>query len=1377
MSADGKDLAIARYLRDLGLASSSQIDAAIREQARLAAGGESISLAESLVRMGVLTAAQRETVEQKASAREGVQQLGPYKLLKKLGEGGMGAVYLSEEADGRRVALKILPKRHNSNVEFLKRFKREAEAAIALRHPNIVAAYSVGEELGFHFYVMEYAEGEPLDRLLRREGMLPVPQAINIVLQAARALAHAHARGIIHRDIKPANLILTKSGAVKLLDLGLSKNIEEAERSFKTLSGAVLGTPHYIAPEQAKGEKNVDGRADLYSLGATLYHLLAGRPPFDGESILSILNQHVTAQLPDPRDERDDIPDGVVHVLRRLMAKEPKDRYEDADALLQDLDEITAGRAPKSDVIDPGRTTIAVLRRRTSKSKPGTVRRVSVSLRRRAGPSPLLWVAGGAALFLVVAVAVAFSGRKAPPPAKAVEARAPEAAPEKPPSPPEKPAAPAETPAFVKADPWEKAVDLLSPVDPARTTLRGTWTREGSGLRSGDRELQQLELPYRPPEEYDLRVEFTPRGPVPDVNVIVTRRGRPFQWVLGGWGNRAIGFSEPGSSPTTGDGLLLRSPCLEPGRRVSTVVRVRRHGVTGFLDERELVRREDRLDALGLVHSVRVRDGSLLGLLSFGCATEFHAVKLLPILGEGRAVEPPPAPVGEQAEFLAATRVLPPDEQLRRVVDRLRELNRGYDGRHTPRVEGGQVTEFTVTSGGLAVAWPLRAFDQLRLLDLREARDFSRLADLAGLAPAALLLSRTKVAELDVLRSMPVERLLLNETPVADLSPLRGGRIRALHLAQTAVRDLEPLAGLPLEELSIGGSQVRDLAPLRGLPLRALRAGGGPFNDLGPLATLRHLEELDIADALLAPEATKRLLRSLPALRLVNGKPAEEVLGKPPEAPAAERPDVPARWAAALDLLALVDPAKDAVAGAWSRTPEGLGCGREGYARIRIPFRPPEEYDVRMEFTRRETRCGATIIVPRGERAFTWEMGPDSNQNYGIGSIDGRPPGNNATTVPARQALRDGVRHVTILQVRRDRVSAWLDGRRLVDYPTDYANLTLNPDWRVPGSFGVGSCDTPAVFHRIDLLEVSGRGTPLDHAARRLLLNGRDLEGWKVSGKAEVREGAAWLSAKAQMARDVAADLSLSGEILFEKSAQIRLHGTTTLALGAEGVVQFSDRLKKAKSAPGALPAGAWQGFRLRLAGEAVELLVGGKSVLSAKRGAAKPGPLVFAAESGALALRSLRLDEADDGRPWRAIMSGGGLEWLVDEGQGYWALRSGALERVPTARISAAQTTEKFGDGELRIRFEGRDLEYLFFSLRQSEAGLHELVADRRTLLALGDGVHEVIVRMAGPKVEAEIDGKKAALRVKGRPEPTGHLQFNAVGGVFRVLSIEHRP
>ncbi len=389
MAGPLSDEIFARTLNQMGIATLDQIEAATRVQKESSNTGASPSLADVLVQQGIITQPIRENVEKKAQValQGGIKQLGAYKILKKIGEGGMGAVYLADDtAVGRKVALKILPKKYASDQTFLSRFRREAKATGKLNHVNIVTAYTTGEDMGVHYYAMEFCEGEPLDTKLQREKALTWDKAIEVTMQVARGLKHAHEHGLIHRDIKPANILLTKDGVAKILDLGLSKNIGDSEQSFATQTGVAMGTPHYISPEQARGDKGIDGRTDIYSLGATLYHLVTGQTPFQGSTAAMIMMQHLTAQLPNPQDIHDDIPDGIVLVIQKMMAKEPVDRYRNCDELLRDLELVIDGKMPSTHGLDEGKSSVA-MRQKIAPPRRNALRGTHPVQQRKAAPN------------------------------------------------------------------------------------------------------------------------------------------------------------------------------------------------------------------------------------------------------------------------------------------------------------------------------------------------------------------------------------------------------------------------------------------------------------------------------------------------------------------------------------------------------------------------------------------------------------------------------------------------------------------------------------------------------------------------------------------------------------------------------------------------------------------------------------------------------------------------------------------------------------------------------------------------------------------------------------------------------------------------------
>jgi putative intracellular protease/amidase/predicted Ser/Thr protein kinase len=267
-----------------------------------------------------------------------------YRILERIGRGGMGVVYKAEHRLMQRlVALKVINAKYTANPRAVERFRQEVRAAAALAHPHIVIAYDAEQAGKLHFLVMEYVDGVSLAAWVERKGRLPIVQACQFIRQAAQGLQHAHERGMVHRDIKPQNLMLTRKGQVKILDFGLARMARESAEGdnqramLLTSVGAVMGTPDYMAPEQANDARSADARSDIYSLGCTLYFLLAGRAPFQAGSFTKMLERGVKRLATPLESLRDDVPADLVAVLARMMAAAPAARYQTAAELAQAL--------------------------------------------------------------------------------------------------------------------------------------------------------------------------------------------------------------------------------------------------------------------------------------------------------------------------------------------------------------------------------------------------------------------------------------------------------------------------------------------------------------------------------------------------------------------------------------------------------------------------------------------------------------------------------------------------------------------------------------------------------------------------------------------------------------------------------------------------------------------------------------------------------------------------------------------------------------------------------------------------------------------------------------------------------------------------------
>ncbi|HUV41873.1 MAG TPA: serine/threonine-protein kinase [Sedimentisphaerales bacterium] len=306
-----------------------------------------VTLRDLMISLGYLTETQAERLRVSfKETKAAVHQIPGYRILGKLGAGAMAIVYKAEQLSlDRTVAIKVLPKRFSENPDYVQRFYKEGQAAGKLNHNNIVQAIDVGEAGGYHYFVMEYVEGKTLHDDLAAGKVFSEVEALDIVIQVAHALAHAHACGLIHRDVKPKNIIINTAGVVKLADMGLARETTDIETA-RTEAGQAYGTPYYIAPEQIRGRIDIDGRADIYGLGATFYHLVTGRVPFMADDPAEVMRRHLKEQLIPPDHINTSLSGGVSEVIEVMMAKRREERYNNVEELLVDLEALAQGQPP-----------------------------------------------------------------------------------------------------------------------------------------------------------------------------------------------------------------------------------------------------------------------------------------------------------------------------------------------------------------------------------------------------------------------------------------------------------------------------------------------------------------------------------------------------------------------------------------------------------------------------------------------------------------------------------------------------------------------------------------------------------------------------------------------------------------------------------------------------------------------------------------------------------------------------------------------------------------------------------------------------------------------------------------------------------------------
>ena len=312
----------------------------LNERRKDSSSGDGLSFEDVAIEKGYMTSQQASAVAlaYQRLVKDAEKQkwaIPGYEIFGKVGEGGLGVVLKARQISMNRiVALKVLHKRWLNDEEFKQRFLVEARLVGKLSHQNLIKVFDVGKQDWKYYFSMEFVEGETLEELIEREGPLDTLRAVDYTLQILRAIKYLSRYEIVHCDIKPSNILLTKDGCAKLGDFGFVKsNLEIAE----TEEGSVLGTPDYISPEQAMGEKNIDFRADIYSLGVTLYHMVAKKPPYDG-SVSSVMRKHIKGDLPNPKQHNPNVSDALVRIIERMCAKKPEDRYQTCDELFEQLE-------------------------------------------------------------------------------------------------------------------------------------------------------------------------------------------------------------------------------------------------------------------------------------------------------------------------------------------------------------------------------------------------------------------------------------------------------------------------------------------------------------------------------------------------------------------------------------------------------------------------------------------------------------------------------------------------------------------------------------------------------------------------------------------------------------------------------------------------------------------------------------------------------------------------------------------------------------------------------------------------------------------------------------------------------------------------------
>ncbi|MBM4155696.1 MAG: hypothetical protein FJ221_11815 [Lentisphaerae bacterium] len=780
-------------------------------------------------------------------------KLGGFTIESMLGRGGMGEVYLARQVSmDRQVALKVLPAHLTADPERVKRFLAEVRNSARLDHPNIVSAHEAGDDAGTYYLAMTFVRGESLERRLKREGPLPEAQALGIVRKVACALAYAWAQHrMLHRDIKPANVMVDASGEPRLLDMGLSKCLDD--QASLTMSSAVMGTPNYMSPEQAEGKADLDFRTDLYSLGAMLYHMLTGELPFAGSSLMETLRKQVSEKLPDPRTRNAGISEAAVAVLERMLAKKKEKRHESWEALIAEIDRVLAGRKPEAKPLDAGDSMMLIAR-------DGRTLPMAPASPHRQGGKLVVHVKGGRAVGQEDAASPA-------PAVKTPAAETPKLAQSPKIQTKKKPAALLAAAAVVAiAIPalWfalrDRPTPLASPPStphpppslPAPRPSSDTFTREIAALSPGDQVIRVAKKLKELNPGYDGRIGYKSESAMLKIADPAATNLVPLQALP--WLKELVCDPAALAAPSTADALrplpalatINGVPAAEVWKKLATA------GPSSAVDE------------------AFVRE-----------------VAALPREEQVRRVAAKLKELNPQFDGQVTSSDL--DDQSRAGIQ--------------------------FSGSGVSTIAPVRALAWLASLHIKSTKKPSELTDLSplrGLKLRGLILSYTCVSDLSPLRDMPLETAAFYNSPIVDLSPLTGSPLDTLRLVFTRVRnldslrtlrltsltldgspvtDLTPLRGMPLKLLNIHGTLVPDLGPLAGMPLTSLYCGSTPVNDLSPLRNLP-LRSLEVWPDQVAPPANAALLRSMKTLETINGLPAAEFwkladAGKLPEVRAA----------------------------------------------------------------------------------------------------------------------------------------------------------------------------------------------------------------------------------------------------------------------------------------------------------------------------------------------------------------------------------------------------------------------------------------------------------------------------------------------------------
>ena len=575
------------------------------------------------------------------------QNFAGYEILAKLGQGGMGSVYKARQPMlSRLVALKMMTPQLGADPSFVARFIREAAAAANLNHPNMVQVYTAGEQDGVHFIAMEFVDGESLKKRMNRLGRIEPREAVAITVYVAQALQYAWNKAhLIHRDIKPDNIFLSNSGEVKVGDLGLAKSVG-SETTELTQTGTAMGSPHYISPEQAQGTKDIDFRTDIYSLGCTLYHMLTGQTPYSGDSSIVIMMKHVNDPPPAIFKAWPTCPMYLGRLVGRMLAKQRHERPASYEELVAELMTVH-DKLAHTEMVPPVSASPAPA------ARPALQAAVRVSARSSGGNKTWAYAAAGTAAAIALAGLLLWSPWKSSEEVLSHESRVASAT---------EPTLQSAPSTIAPDAGWQDAINLLPLIDPKEDAIAGEWTMENGALVGSRNVYARLELPYRPPEEYDFRIVFTPSGNAANGCQQLKAAGKELDWNYGvGPQWRVFGFEEVEGKGAMASRHSGYSEPVQIGRKNVSLVEVRHDRIRGYFGGKLLS--ELSLDKIGPAPwpGWRLRDGSRLGVGTQTLCT-YHAIEVREVTGKGtfmRGMPPKPGSLVLQETRVTALTTAP----------------------------------------------------------------------------------------------------------------------------------------------------------------------------------------------------------------------------------------------------------------------------------------------------------------------------------------------------------------------------------------------------------------------------------------------------------------------------------------------------------------------------------------------------------------------------------------------------------------------------------------------------------------------------------------------------------------------------------------------